>query len=204
MRGESPATATPAGPYGQKSPAHDTPLRRAATPRSRPGWARPSRLGRSVGHPHTHVLGISPLPGPARNHDRRAGHRRAHHPHAAHRTRRTRAHATTSQPAQGEITMPDTSPDDAANLTTLLGEFGGLGQISRTPQGYTAQRRPRAAPPLVFTVETVPAMRQLLQHGYDTAKLAAIMRDFAAGWELEHLDPGSAWAAASRDHPTQI
>ena len=100
--------------------------------------------------------------------------------------------------------MPDTSPDDAANLTTLLGEFGGLWQISRTPQGYTAQRRPRAAPPLVFTAETVPALRQLLQHGYDTAKLAAIMRDFAAGWEIEHLDPGSAWAAASRDHPTQI
>src|ERR1035438_6895448 len=119
MPGESPATVAPAGPYGQRSPAHDTPLRRAATPRRRPDRRRPSRLGSSVGHPHAHVLGISPLPRPARNHHRRTGHRRAHHPHAAHRTRRARTHATASQP-RGAMTMPDTSPDDAANLTTLL------------------------------------------------------------------------------------
>jgi hypothetical protein len=106
--------------------------------------------------------------------------------------------------------MPDTttgmtSDDDAATLTALLGEFGGLWQISKTPHGYTAQRRPPPAPRLVLTAKTVPALRELLQHGYDTGKLAAIMADFGSQWELEHLDPGSAWVAVSRDgHRTQI
>ena len=105
--------------------------------------------------------------------------------------------------------MPDTTPgpasDAAASLTALLGEFGGLWQISRTSHGYTAQRRPPPAPPVVLTAGTVPALRELLQHGYDTGKLAAIVADFADQWEVERLDPGSAWVAVSRDgHRTQI
>ena len=108
------------------------------------------------------------------------------------------------------MTMPDTTPapasdDTAASLTALLGEFGGLWQISRTSHGYTAQRRPPPAPPLAFTAGTVAALRELLQHGYDTGKLAAIMADFGGQWELERLDPGSAWVAVSHDgHRTQI
>src|ERR1017187_2722877 len=106
-----------------------------------------------------------------------------------------------SQPR--EMTMPDTMPgmtgDDAANLTALLGEFGGLWQISRTSHGYTAQRRPPPAPPLVLTAKTVRALRQLLQHGYDAGKLAAIMADFGGQWEVEHLDPGPALAGASHE-----
>jgi hypothetical protein len=108
------------------------------------------------------------------------------------------------------MTMPDTTPapasdDTAASLTALLGEFGGLWQISKTPHGYTAQRRPPPAPPLVLTAGTVPALRELLQHGYDTGKLAAIVADFGGQWEVEHLDPGSAWVAVSHDgHRTQI
>ena len=105
--------------------------------------------------------------------------------------------------------MPDTTPgmtsDDAASLTTLLGEFGGLWQISKTPHGYTAHRRPPPAPPVVLTAGTVAALRELLQHGYDTGKLAAIMAEFGDQWELERLDPGTAWVAASHDgHLTQI
>jgi hypothetical protein len=105
--------------------------------------------------------------------------------------------------------MPDTTPgmtgDDAASLTALLGEFGGLWQISRTSHGYAAQRRPPPAPPLAFTAGTVPALRQLLRHGYDTGKLAAIMADFGGQWQVEHLDPSSAWVAVSHDgHLTQI
>ena len=105
--------------------------------------------------------------------------------------------------------MPDTTPgpasDDAASLTALLGEFGGLWQISKTSHGYTAQRRPPPAPPVVLIAETVAALRELLQHGYDTGKLAAIMADFGSQWEVERLDPGSAWVAVSRDgHRTQI
>src|ERR1035438_6785477 len=102
------------------------------------------------------------------------------------------------QPAQGGITMPDTSPDDAANLTALLYDYGGLWQIAKTPQGYRAQRRPVTASPAVLTAESVPALRGLLEHGYDTGKLAVLMRDFAQ-WEIERLDPGSAWVAVSRD-----
>jgi hypothetical protein len=105
--------------------------------------------------------------------------------------------------------MPDTTSrpasDDAAILTALLGEFGGLWQISKAPHGYTAQRRPPPAPPLVLTAGTVPALRQLLQHGYDTGKLAAIVADFGGQWQVEHLDPGSTWVAVSRNgHRTQI
>jgi hypothetical protein len=105
--------------------------------------------------------------------------------------------------------MPDTTPgpasDDAASLTAPLGEFGGLWQISTTSHGYTARRRPPPAPPLVRTAKTVPALRHLLQHGYDTSKLAALMADFGSQWHVEHLDPGTTWVAASHDgHRTQI
>ena len=105
--------------------------------------------------------------------------------------------------------MPDTTSrpasDAAASLTALLGEFGSLWQISKTPHGYTAQRRPPPAPPLVLTTATVAALRQLLQHGYDTGKLAAIMADFGGQWHVEHLDPGTTWVAVSHDgHRTQI
>ena len=102
--------------------------------------------------------------------------------------------------------MPEATPgDDAANLTALLYDYGGLWEITKIPNGYTAKRRPLAAPPAVFTAETVGALRALLEHGYDTAKLAAIVADFADQWEVERLDPGSAWVAVSRDgHLTQI
>ena len=105
--------------------------------------------------------------------------------------------------------MPDTTPgpasDDAASLTALLGEFGGLWQISKTPPRLHGATPSPPAPPLVLTGGTVPALRELLQHGYDTGKLAAIMADFGGQWHVEHLDPGSAWVAVSRDgHHTQI
>lgn len=102
------------------------------------------------------------------------------------------------------MTVPGTSPDDAANLTALLYDYGGLWQIAKTPQGYRAQRRPVTASPAVLTAETVPALRGLLEHGYDTGKLAVLMRDFAQ-WEIERLDPGSAWVAVIRDgDPAQV
>ena len=106
--------------------------------------------------------------------------------------------------------MPDTTPapasdDTAASLTALLGEFGGLWQISKTPPRLHGATPSPPAPPLVLTAGTVPALRELLQHGYDTGKLAAIMADFGGQWHVEHLDPGSAWVAVSRDgHHTQI
>ena len=100
--------------------------------------------------------------------------------------------------------MPDTIPgspaDDAASLTGLLRDYGALWDITRTPRGFTAKRRPRPAPPVTFTAATVPALRELLQHGHDTGTLAAIMRDFASEWDIEQLDPGSAWVAITRDH----
>jgi hypothetical protein len=37
-----------------------------------------------------------------------------------------------------------------------------------------------------------------LEHGYGTAKLAAIMREFGGTWEIEHIDPGSEWIAVTR------
>jgi hypothetical protein len=102
--------------------------------------------------------------------------------------------------------VPEATPgDDAANLTALLYDYGGLWEITKIPNGYTAKRRPLAAPPAVFTAETVGALRALLEHGYDTAKLAAIVRDFGGQWEVEHLDPGSAWVAVSHNgHHAQI
>jgi hypothetical protein len=87
--------------------------------------------------------------------------------------------------------------DDAASLTGLLCEYGALWEISRTPQGFAAQRRPRPAPPEVFTAASVTALRKLLEHGYDTGTLARLMRDFGDEWEVERLDPGSAWVAVS-------
>jgi len=48
--------------------------------------------------------------------------------------------------------------DDAASLTALLRDYGGpLCEITKTPQGYRAARRPLPAPPLVFTATAVPA-----------------------------------------------
>jgi hypothetical protein len=44
----------------------------------------------------------------------------------------------------------------------------------------------------------VPALRELLEHGYDPATLAAVIRDFGGEWQVEHIDPGSAWIALSR------
>ena len=87
--------------------------------------------------------------------------------------------------------------NDTASLTGLLREFGALWEITKIPQGFTARRRPPPAPPLIFTAATVPALRELLEHGYDTGKLAGVMRDFGGEWEIERLDPGSAWIAAS-------
>jgi hypothetical protein len=37
--------------------------------------------------------------------------------------------------------------DDAASLTGILREYGALWKITRTPDGYTATRRPPPAPP---------------------------------------------------------
>ena len=88
--------------------------------------------------------------------------------------------------------------DTTGSLTGLLTEFGALWDIISGPHGFAAQRRPPAARPLVFTTATAPALRQLLEHGYDTAKLAAIMREFSGTWEIEHIDPGSEWIAVTR------
>ena len=89
--------------------------------------------------------------------------------------------------------------DDVADLTSLLHDYGGLWAVNMTPQGYNAQRRPRLAPPEIFTAATVAALRELLEHGYDTGKLAELTRDFGSEWEIKRLDPGSAWVAVSRD-----
>jgi hypothetical protein len=90
--------------------------------------------------------------------------------------------------------------DDAASLTALMSDYGGpLCEITKTPKGYRAIRRHRPAPPLVFTATTVPALRELLEHGYDPAKLETAIRDFGGEWQVEHLPPGSAWIALSRD-----
>ena len=88
--------------------------------------------------------------------------------------------------------------DDAASLTALLRDHGGpLCEITRTPQGYRAVRRPLTAPPAVFTAATVATLRELLGHGYDPAELAAVIRDYGGEWQVEHIDPGSAWIALS-------
>jgi hypothetical protein len=89
--------------------------------------------------------------------------------------------------------------DDAPSLTALLCEFGGLWAITRTSHGFTAQRRPQPAPPVVLAAPTVPALRELLEHGYDTGKLAELMRDYGTQWDIERLDPGSTWVAVSHD-----
>jgi hypothetical protein len=88
--------------------------------------------------------------------------------------------------------------DDAASLTALTSDYGQLWEISRTPKGVRAQKRNSPAPPVVFTAPTVPALRELLEHGYDPATLAAVIRDFGGEWQVEHIDPGSAWIALSR------
>jgi len=89
--------------------------------------------------------------------------------------------------------------DDAASLTALLRDHGGpLCEITRTPQGYRAVRRPLTAPPAVFTAATVATLRELLGHGYDPAELAAVIRDYGGEWQVEHIDPGSAWIALFR------
>jgi hypothetical protein len=88
--------------------------------------------------------------------------------------------------------------DDAASLTALMSDHGGpLCEITRTPQGYRATRRQLPPSPLVFTAATVPALREMLEHGYDPAKLAAVIRDFGGECQVEHIDPGSAWIALS-------
>jgi hypothetical protein len=89
--------------------------------------------------------------------------------------------------------------DDASSLTALLCEFGGLWVIARTPRGFRAQRRPLPAPPVVLAAATVPALRELLEHGYDTGKLAELTRAYGTEWDIERLDPGSTWVAVSRD-----
>jgi hypothetical protein len=74
-------------------------------------------------------------------------------------------------------------------------------------QDRTGLRRNTAAHPLpliVLTAQTAPALRELLKHGYDTTQLAALMRDFGARWDIERVDPGTAWIAISRDHPAQL
>jgi hypothetical protein len=89
--------------------------------------------------------------------------------------------------------------DNAPSLTALLCEFGGLWVITRTPRGFTAQRRPLPAQPVILAAATVSALRELLEHGYDTGKLAELMRVYGAEWDIERLDPGSAWVAVSCD-----
>lgn len=88
--------------------------------------------------------------------------------------------------------------DDAASLTGLLCDYGALWEISRTAQGFRAQRRPPPAPPVAFTAPSVAALRPLLEHGYDTAVLGEIQRAFGSLWQVERIDPGSAWLAVSR------
>jgi hypothetical protein len=102
-------------------------------------------------------------------------------------------------------TIPGSPPDpaaDPASLTRLWTEFGALWDITRTPDGYMARRRPLPAPPVVvLAAETAPALRDMLCHGYDTRELAALMEGAGAGWDVRHLEHGSAWIAISRDDP---
>jgi hypothetical protein len=67
------------------------------------------------------------------------------------------------------------------------------------PAGLHGTAAAPPAPPLVFTAATVPTLHELLEHGYDTGKLAGVMRGFGGEWAIERLDPGSAWIAASRN-----
>jgi hypothetical protein len=102
--------------------------------------------------------------------------------------------------------MPDLTPGgppqpahDTVSLTGLLHDYGASWDINRTPDGYTARRQPHRLPPAILRADTIPALREQLEHGYDPAALAGITRDFGAEWHVEHIDPGSAWAAISRD-----
>ena len=88
--------------------------------------------------------------------------------------------------------------DDAASLTELLRDYGALWEISRSGPGFRARRRRAPAPPVVFTAPSVPALRLLLEHGYDPGQLAGITQDFGSDWQVEHIDPASAWLAVSR------
>jgi hypothetical protein len=90
-----------------------------------------------------------------------------------------------------------TGGDDAASLTALLHDYGLLCDITRTPEGYRAVRRPPPTPQVAFTAATVPALRELLEHGYDPVKLAAVISDFGSQWQIEHIDPGTTWIALS-------
>jgi hypothetical protein len=99
--------------------------------------------------------------------------------------------------------MPDASRSgpaapDAASFTHLTSDYGALWELTRKPRGFQAQRRPLPAHPVILTAETIPALRELLEHGYDPRALAAIFRDHHAAWQIEQLDPGSAWLAISR------
>ena len=88
--------------------------------------------------------------------------------------------------------------DDAASLTALMRDYGGPRcEITKTPHGYRATRRSPPADPLVFTATTVAGLRELLEHGYDPGRLAAVIRDFGGEWQIERIDPGSAWIALS-------
>ena len=106
-----------------------------------------------------------------------------------------------SGPPASDPANPAADTDaSAASLTGLMRDYGALWDITRTPHGFTAQRRPRPAPPVIFTATTVPALRALLEHGYDTGTLAAIMRDYGGSWHIEYLDPGTSWVAVTHDH----
>jgi hypothetical protein len=100
--------------------------------------------------------------------------------------------------------MPDTSRSgpaapDAASFTHLTSDYGALWELTRKPRGFRAQRRPLPAHPVILTAETIPELRELLKHGYDPRMLAAIFRDHHTAWQIDQLDPGSAWLAISRD-----
>jgi hypothetical protein len=98
----------------------------------------------------------------------------------------------------GRACMISSVDNTTRSLTGLLTEFGALWEIISSPHGFTAQRRPAPVRPLVFIAATVPALRALLEHGYDTGKLARIMRDFSSKWEIERIDPGAEWIAVTR------
>jgi hypothetical protein len=100
--------------------------------------------------------------------------------------------------------MPKPSPAyDTGGLTGLWTEFGALWDITTTEDGYQARRR-RTPPPVTLTAATIPAIRELLTHGYDPAVLAALTRDLGPGWVIKRIDPGTTWAAIPRDDPAQI
>jgi hypothetical protein len=126
-------------------------------------------------------------------------------PETRHRATARRRPALSATDPRGDTTMPDTSrrsgpaAPDAASFTSLISDYGGLWELTRKPRGFRAQRRPLPAHPVILTAETVPALRELLEHGYDPRVLAAIFRDHHAAWQIEQLDPGSAWLAISRD-----